>query len=152
MPDIPILDDDHVLRWASFTKLIRDPETNEVTGVAPIAFRLKAEKGETYLSCAHVEHYGGDHASMVSAAAKGMQVAQPEMIKRTGAFAVGRVGAVKQVARTHNGSVVLVLKAPKWTNPAYAKVSGIEAADTLLHEILAASAWGTFVKADDVLP
>ena len=148
MPKKPVIDADHVLRWVPKTKLTHDPDTMEIRGLQPIAFKLNEK--EEYLSAAWLEYYGGTDDEQIKAASQ--KLGSIIQARKTGAFALGNVGKIRTDSLAQSGVTVSVFNDGTPAHPAYAKVYGVPRDDDALQALLALKSWSKLIKAIDVLP
>jgi hypothetical protein len=144
-------DDHHVLRWVPKTKLRHDPDTFDVLGPLPIAFRLRKEINEEYLSVSWVEHASGSYSEQLERTAKLLAKQVKATPTKGGAFAEGAAGDIRKACADQSGVKVRIWATPTGKSPAYGKVYGIEADDESLQAVLAYGCWGKTHLAKDVL-
>lgn len=143
-----IADDHHVVRWVPKTLLAHD-ESERVVGFHPYAFQLKTDRGEPYLSASWAEYFKQDLISNVLSAARGM--VPIVNVRKSGAFAVGRAGKIREAAQKTSGLAVRVHWAGTTKQPAYAHVYDIPPDDLALLSALANRAWSGRLSAVAVL-
>lgn len=139
-----IPDNDQIARYVPWGKLRKDEDDN-VIGIEYSAFQLR--EGEGGLSCTWMDYFNdekGENIRHVVAANKRCLKVGPKS-----AFAIGVVGEIKSVCRSHNKKV-RIIHDPVDGNQAHCEVRRLPADDKELLGALADTAWSEFVRTADV--
>lgn len=153
MTATPLRDDHSVVRWASASKVILDPDTLEIVGCQPTAFELRV--GEPYLSTSWLEYYPGARLEKVTAAANGLAKSMrsrktgKSSVNKKGAFAIGRAVSIRNACLS-KGKEVQLNHLTGHPNKSYASVAG-PFLDLDILQAMADAAWAETVPAKDVL-
>lgn len=143
MPTTYIPDEDALVRYIKPSLVDRDPETSEVRGIFPAAFRLRPED-DSCLSSAWLEFYEGPRLDRIAASIAQFKVALA--VKATAVFAIGNVAAVKAACQQY-GVNVRVVHAPEDNHEAHSEVRRFVDSDDQLLLLLAEQAWNELVPA-----
>lgn len=134
-----LLDDHHVMRYVSWTKLRRDGDDN-VLGFLPVAFELRV--GEESLSVNWLEYFSGDRQIQISECVKMFRTSID--VKKKSAFGVAKVRKVKDVCQM-NGKAIRIVYAPSPNNNAHASIQKIPRDEFAIFEALAADAFSEII-------
>ena len=129
-------DDDHVMRYVSWAKLLRDEDDN-VLGFLPQAFELKPD--EESLSVNWLEVFGGDHESNKKQAVKAFRASSLTIGKKSG-FGIANVRLIKEICKS-SGALVRIVYAPEPGNLAHSLIHKIPRNEFALLEALASEAF-----------
>ncbi|MFK4004137.1 hypothetical protein [Qipengyuania sp. NPDC077563] len=135
-----IPDEDHVSRFAPYSRQFRDPETDELIGLAPAACAIReADKGG--LSVNWIEFYGAFNAAAKKAAAIGYRsTLAKNKLPSKGAFGYANVGKLREVCALA-GKKIRVVHAPVDGNDAHAEIRHFSDEDFGLLDELATNAF-----------
>lgn len=145
-PVTSLPDDSRIARYAGYSKLRRDGETGEVFGVLPTAFEMRPI--DKYLSAAHVDAFPGSDFERVAAMAKAYDP-HPLVVKKGGAFAIGRVDAIKATCATYERPVRIV-SSPKPDLACYVEVRQFKSDVLAMLSALANESWSDFTLVKDL--
>ena len=118
--DLPT--EDHIARYCSPQRVIRDPNTNVIIGVFPQAFKLRPKIKETYLSSHWMESFSTDIDSQFEAVAAAL--GKKLSIEPKAAIARLNVGYVVQAGekKTH---FIRIRDQSTQNNPGYSGIYGM---------------------------
>ena len=136
-PALPV--EHHFAKYCSTKVLICDPDSNDVVGIAPQAYRPRPiDDGE--LSGNHLEFFKAPSiAEDVAALAKHLTDSKLLTIRPSGRFAVGQVGQMKVAAKSCGVEIEIIedpIVGPP-ADPAHALIMGISLNALLAQEELA---------------
>jgi hypothetical protein len=134
-------DEDHVARHVPSQLTTRDDNDN-VIGCFPHAFELRP--GEKYLSASWLEFFAGSISQCIAAVAA--SIAATRAVRPRHAFAVGKVGEIKNVCNDR-GLRVRIIHEPAEVNPAYTAIRGYRSDELQLLELLAHEVWSKTFEA-----
>jgi hypothetical protein len=132
-------DEDHVMRYASWTKLRRDEDDN-VLGFLGDAFKLKPE--ETSLSVNWLEYFDGDREARIQASVRMFR--HTITVGTKSAFGIGNVAKIKEVCRAR-GATVRIVYEPTEDNPFHSGIRRLPRDDSMLLDALAADAFAELI-------
>jgi hypothetical protein len=138
-------DGDHVVRHIPAAQLIRDPNTDIVTGCFPQAFELRPD--EEYLSASWLEFFSGVFLECL--AGVGAAMGKTRKIGPRHGFAVGKVRDVKEACAEFEMRIRIIHE-PSDHNPCYTAVRRYKSDDLELLELLASDAWSSTIEAQQV--
>ena len=138
-------DDHHVLRLASFSRLLLDDEQNPI-GFLYTAFQRK--ETEDGLSVTWLEYFSGDEPQQIEAAVLAIRASNMSVGKKS-AFAIGNVGAIKSECLAHKHKV-RIIHWPEDDNKAHAELRRYPTEDIELFGRLATLIWSRMVRNCDV--
>jgi hypothetical protein len=127
--------EDHVMRYVSWTKFRRDGEDN-VLGFLGEAFKRKPD--EDSLSVNWLEYIDGDREAQIQTSVKTFR--RTITVGTKSAFGVGNVGNIKEVCRAKGASVRIVYE-PTDNNQSHSGIRRLPREDTILLDALAADAF-----------
>lgn len=114
-------DQDHVMRFASWSKQIIDPDTEVSSGPSPAAFELRASD-EGGLSVTWVEYFGAfGPETRASAAAAHRETLKEKRLPPKAIFAWAEVAAIKQAGDEYRKGL-RVVHDPVDGNPGHAEI------------------------------
>jgi hypothetical protein len=140
-------DTDRVMRHVGWAKLLKDPENDDkVIGFLPQAFQRRGD--EESLSVRWIEYYtDSDDAEKIRKCA--LEERGARTIGPKSAFAIGRVGQVKDVCRTRGASVRIVHE-PKDNEPSHSGIRRLPRDDLVLLDALASEAFADMVLNSEI--
>jgi hypothetical protein len=141
LPTTYLPDEDCVVRYVAPRLVARDPDTREIMAVFPEAFRLREDEGNE-LSCAWLEFYPGNREDQIGAAIA--KFGTVLTVRKTSAFAVGKVGEVKAACAKFSVSVRVVhapIEPPEPPHEAHSEVRRFNDSDEELLALLAEEVW-----------
>ncbi len=132
--DVP--PEDHVARYCHPQRVMRDPNTNAITGVFPQAFKLRPKINEKYLSSHWMESFSPDVDTQFHAVATAL--GKKLTIEPKAAIARLNVSYVIQAGAKKNHSIVIRNKS-KPNDPGYAGIYGmpLDNSDAIFLDLLA---------------
>lgn len=139
--------DNHVLRYAAYNRLQRDPETDEPLALAHQAFHLRPED-DGQLSLTWVEYFEGSRAEQLEKAIKCYRASMTTPIKAgaKSAFGVAVVQKIIDVFEDFTPSLrVRVLHDPTDKNEAHAIISQYKDEYAALLDMLAHSVFSEII-------
>ena len=139
-------DDEHVVRHLSPRDIIRDEDTQQITGCFPQAFELK--DGEDDLSVNWLEYFDGTEPDQLAATA--CAISRVRAVRPSHAFAIGNVGEIKAACFDYDLKVRIIHE-PDGGNDAHAAVHRYRDDEIELLELLAQEIWSRFVDARSCL-
>jgi hypothetical protein len=145
---ITYLDDlHHVVRYVPWARLRKDEDMN-VIGVLGQAFRLRPV--DDYLSATWAEFFPGDRAVCICSAVNAIRASKIEVKTKSG-FAIGNVGAIKEVCRNDpNKHRIRIIHEKEADNDAHSALRGWPKDNEPLLDLLAEDVWGEYVLNADV--
>ena len=139
MPSKKLPADNHILRFASATRLQFDDEGN-VIALLPQAFRLR--ENEQNLSVTWIEYYSGSRQGQIEQAVQAFRRSMNNPPRSSSAFGMAEVGVVEQTCLRHKRPAnVRILHNPMDSNPAHAAIHRYPPNDEELMELLASEAF-----------
>ena len=136
-----IPDEDHVSRFAPYSRQFRDPETDELIGLAAAACAIR-ESDEGGLSVNWIEYYGKyGTASKKSAAVAFRSTLSNQKLPPKGAFGYANVGRIRKSCEAV-GRKVRVVHAPIEGNDGHAEIRHFSDDDFGLLEELSTNVFG----------
>jgi hypothetical protein len=131
--------EDHVMRYVSWTKLRRD-ERDNVLGFLGEAFKRKPD--EDSLSVNWLEHFDGDREAQIQASVRTFR--RTITVGTKSAFGIGNVGKIKEVCRDRGASVRIVYE-PTDDNKSHSGIRRLPRDDSILLDALAADAFAELI-------
>lgn len=119
MAERKIPDEHHVVRHCPKNRTIR--EGDEIVGVFPQLFELRAHLNEDYLSSCYYEFFEGTPEERLLNCVE----ATPRNISDRDCMVVMNVGKTRQIAADNAANVRVVHQYDHPRNPAYAKIKGV---------------------------
>lgn len=144
-------DDDHVMRYASWSKLRKD-ENDNVLGFFSEAFKLR--EGESSLSLNWLEYFKGTRDEKIRQSVEMFR--RVREVGKKSAFGVANVKHIKEVCAANGASRVRVVYEPeaakdgKPANPAHSGIRHLPRDDMGLLEALASEAFADLVRNSEV--
>jgi len=150
-----IPEEDHVVRHAPYSKLIRDKDDNTI-GVLPQAFELRLEAGESYLSVNWLEYFSDGKSSRIEALVKDFRAVRKKSGARVGtnsAFCIGNVDDTLSTCTSCGfNKVRIVYEKPSRSNPnkSHSKIIRLPPNDDDLLSLFASSIFNNLVMNTDI--
>ena len=147
MPQAPLPDDDHVIRYVRKRALRRDEDDN-VIGILPDALRHR--EGETYLSATWIENFDSDYEAGLKQAADAIR--RQLTVKPRDGFAAGKVEDIREVCSSFDTRVRILHEPLPPTNTGYCAIRGLREAELDLLDALASEAFIDTRVSKDIQP
>lgn len=132
--------DDHVMRYAPWSKLRRD-ENDNVVGFLSEAFRLR--EGEKSLSLNWLEYFSGTRDEKIRQSVEMFR--RLRQVGTKAAYGVANVQRIKEVCAAGGASGVRVVYEPEEQNPAHSGIRHLPRDEMSLLEALASEAFAELV-------
>lgn len=136
----------HIIRYASWTKLLKDEDLN-VLGVLHTALELR--DGEKYLSATWVEYFNGQPQDQFMSAVRAIRNSIDA--KPKGGMAKANVGKLHELCGAKDSRIRIVTERSK-ANPAHAGIHRLPQDNIDLLELLAVEAFSNVVLNRDLGP
>lgn len=127
--------ENHIMRYVSPSRLIKDSDTDQVVGVIGDAFKPR-EVDNGALSTTWIEFFDGDKERQIASSVNAIRKSNLKPVKN-GGYAIGNVGAIMEACQ-HYKTVVRVLHSPEPDNEAHAEIRNCPSDNHELFEMLAA--------------